>query len=310
MSRVDDDHNARRIQEQIALKRADEQRRAEKRSEDSLFSKRMSTAKPQEAMTQQETRGEKRTVAQEAFDRLRAKSGQGTSQEATTARDKHTNIGGRLQQAEQQQQTVFKGRAESAHTQGARNAEVRREGDRETRNTQEERGKSVTQNADRQALAADGKADALRTDGERRGGGGGAGGGKDQGGGSGEREAAAASFRFNPALMAPAPVARPRETTNSDRLRQVANEIAQKIVERVRVGTNSTGAAEFQIDLRGNVLSGLSIKISARNGKIHATFKGSDQEVMKLLKENSQQLRTTLAGRGLTLGDVSFEDRA
>lgn len=308
MSRVDDDHNARRIQEQIALKRADEQKRAEKRSEDSLFSKRLSTAKPQEAMPQQEMRGEKRSVAQEAFDRLRAKSGQGTSQEATTARDKQT--GGRLQQTDQQQQTMFKGRAETSHTQNARNAEVRRDGDRETKTTQDDRSKSITQNADRQALAADGKAEGLRTDGQRGGGGGGAGGDGNDQGGSGEREAAAASFRFNPALMAPAPVARPRETTNSDRLRQIANEIAQKIVERVRVGTNSTGAAEFQIDLRGNVLSGLSIKISAKNGKINATFKGSDQDVMKLLKENSQQLRTTLAGRGLTLGDVSFEDRA
>lgn len=309
MSRVDDDHNARRIQEQLALKKVNEQKVSEKRSEESRFSTRMATSKPQEAATQQETKAEKRSVAQEAFDRLRAKSGLGTSQQATTARESHTTTGGRLQQTEQQQQSVFKGRADAGHTQNARNAEVHREGDRETRTTQDDRNKSVSQNADRQALAADGKAEGLRTSGDR-GGGGGAGGDQGDQGGSEREAAAAASFRFNPALMAPAPVARPRESANSDRLRQIANEIAQKIVERVRVGTNASGAAEFQIDLRGNVLSGLSIKISAKNGKIHATFKGSDQDVMKLLKDNSQQLRTTLAGRGLTLGDVSFEDRA
>lgn len=307
MSRVDDDHNARRIQEQLALKRMNEQKLNEKKDEASRFSNRLATAKPQEAHQQQDVRGEKRTVAQEAFDRLRAKAGVGSSQEAQASREKPTTFGGRLQQAEQQQQSVFKGRAETGQAQEARNTEVRREGDRETRNSTEDRNKSISQSSDKQALAADGKADALRTEGER-GGRGSGGDSKDQGGG--EREAAAASFRFNPALMAPAPVARPRETATSDRLRQIANEIAQKIVERVRVGTNSTGAAEFQIDLRGNVLSGLSIKISAKNGKINASFKGSDKEVMKLLQENAGQLRTTLAGRGLTLGDVSFEDRA
>lgn len=90
-------------------------------------------------------------------------------------------------------------------------------------------------------------------------------------------------MRFNPALMAPAPIAKQREASGSDRLRKVANELAQKIVERVRVGTNSAGKVEFQVDLRGDVLAGLSVKVSAHNGKISAVS-GSDRDVLKMIE--------------------------
>ena len=70
--------------------------------------------------------------------------------------------------------------------------------------------------------------------------------------------AANPSFRFNPALMAPVNVAKAKEASGSERLRKVANELAQKIVERVRVGTNAMGKMEFQVDLKSDVLSGLS----------------------------------------------------
>lgn len=141
-----------------------------------------------------------------------------------------------------------------------------------------------------------------------------AGGGKGSGGGKdkkdGGSESIAPGFRFNPALMAPVPVAKPKGTAGSERLRALATEIAQKIVDRVRVGTNAAGNAEFQIDLRGDVLSGLSIKVSARNGKISATFSGSNREVLKQLEGASEGLRSALSGRGLRLEDVRFEAKA
>jgi hypothetical protein len=117
-------------------------------------------------------------------------------------------------------------------------------------------------------------------------------------------------FRFNPALMAPVPVARPKDVAGSARLRAVANEIAQKIVERVRVGQNVAGASEFQIDLRSNVLAGLSIKVSSKGGKISAVFSGKDREVLKLLKEQGDALKSALSGRGLELADFRVEESA
>lgn len=138
------------------------------------------------------------------------------------------------------------------------------------------------------------------------GGQGGQGGDKKDGGG----QDMAAGFRFNPALMAPVPVAKPKDSGASDRLRRLATEIAQKIVERVRVGTNAAGQAEFQIDLRSNVLAGLSIKVSGGNGKIKAVFSGNDREVLKLLREQSEGLKSALAGRGLALEELKIEEKA
>lgn len=307
MSRVDDDYQARKLMEQLALKKANEQKHIQKQQGESVFAAKLSQSKPQEA----EVRKENRSVAQEAFDRLMARAGKGSSGEAQAARERPQVMGSRLQQTEQKQTQGTAQDDASRLVQHGQQKEVKQESARETRTQHEERGKGLQQTSDRSALAADGKAEGLRTEGDQnRGGQGGSDSQKDQGGGQRDGSLAAASFRFNPALMAPTPVARPRETANSDRLRAIANEIAQKIVERVRVGTNKAGASEFQIDLRGNVLGGLSIKISARNGRINAAFQGADREVMKLLEANTEQLRTTLTGRGLTLGDVSFEDRA
>jgi hypothetical protein len=117
------------------------------------------------------------------------------------------------------------------------------------------------------------------------------------------------NLRFNPALMAPVPVAQQKAASGSERLRKVANELAQKIVERVRVGTNALGRAEFQIDFRQDVLAGLSVKVSAHNGKISAVFSGSDKEILKLVEQQTEALKSALAGRGLKLEDVKIEAR-
>jgi hypothetical protein len=110
--------------------------------------------------------------------------------------------------------------------------------------------------------------------------------------------------------MAPVPVAKKNETAGSDRLRRIATEIAQKIVEKVRVGTNALGNAEFQIDLRSNVLSGLSVKVSAKHGRISAVFSGSDRDVLKMLQEQEEALKGALSSRGLTLEQFKVEAKA
>jgi flagellar hook-length control protein FliK len=145
----------------------------------------------------------------------------------------------------------------------------------------------------------------LKTEGDKGGSSGGSDKGDDQKGSE-----APPGFRFNPALMAPVPVQQAKQTGGSEKLRALANEIAQKIVERVRVGTNAAGKAEFQIDLRSNVLSGLSIKVSSSNGRISAKFMASDKEVLKLLRDQSDSLKQALTGRGLTLDELKIEERA
>ncbi|MBL9037376.1 MAG: flagellar hook-length control protein FliK, partial [Archangium sp.] len=134
-------------------------------------------------------------------------------------------------------------------------------------------------------------------------------GGKQQGGQKDNDGAAAAGFRFNPALMAPVPVAQKKDVAGSERLRRLAAELAQKIVERVRVGTNTLGRVEFQIDLRSDVLAGLSVKVSSHNGKIKATFTGHDKDVLKLLESQGEALKEALQSRGLSLDEFKVERR-
>jgi hypothetical protein len=131
-------------------------------------------------------------------------------------------------------------------------------------------------------------------------------GGRDGQNGAGAGQAA---FRLNPALMAPVPVAQQKQTSGSERLRKVANELAQKIVERVRVGTNAAGRVEFQIDLRNDVLKGLSVKVSSHNGRIKAVFVGSDRDVLKLIEDQRVALTQALSARGLSIEELKIEAR-
>ncbi len=243
------------------------------------------TAARQTGQRQEAGRGVQQQEVKTFGERLQAEQG-GEAQHLSEGRQSDSAQGGQVALSRKYDQNVTAARAE------AREGDAKAEGE-----ATGERNADAAKGAGRSKGGVKADAD-----------GGGQGGGKDQkGGGDG---AAAAGFRFNPALMAPVPVAKPKPNAGSDRLRAIANEIAQKIVERVRVGTNGAGAAEFQIDLRSNVLSGLSIKLSAKNGKIQAVFSGSDRDVLKMIEEQSEGLKSALSNRGLKLEDLRFEARA
>jgi hypothetical protein len=322
MSRVEDDRQAERATQRLVQEKQLAEAKGKKLKEgEPAFSKLMQQAQPEKAQTQQRQET-KQTIAQSVLQRAlkeagaqesantkqagqrqetkssqgrqetksfdeRVQSGQaGEGERLSQGRQADTAQGGQVSVSRKQDQHVTEARAETRESDSKADGEATNE-----RNTA--------------AKGAGRSKGELKTDADS-GGGGQGGGNKDNKGG----DSAAAGFRFNPALMAPVPVAQPKPNTGSERLRAIANEIAQKIVERVRVGTNGAGAAEFQIDLRSNVLSGLTIKLSAKNGKISAVFSGSDRDVLKMIEEQSEGLKSALKGRGLKLEDLRFEARA
>jgi hypothetical protein len=314
MSRVEDDRQAERATQRLLQEKQLAEAKGKKLKEgEAAFSKLMQQAPPERAQAQQRQET-KQPLAQSVLQRALKEAG---SQES--ANTKHTH---QRQETKTTDERVQSGQSSESErlTQGrqadtARGSEVsvsRREDQQvtDTRAQSRENDSKADSEATSERNAA-AKSATGRSKGELKadadGGGGQGGGNKDNKGGE---AAAAAGFRFNPALMAPVPVAKPKPNTGSERLRAIANEIAQKIVERVRVGTNGAGAAEFQIDLRSNVLSGLSIKLSAKNGKISAVFSGSDREVLKMIEEQSEGLKSALNGRGLKLEDLRFEAKA
>ncbi|MBZ4335758.1 flagellar hook-length control protein FliK [Corallococcus interemptor] len=298
MSRVDDDRDAARLAERMIQERKLAEAKTQKRLQgESVFSKLVQQGQAEQAQPKQ-AQELKQPLGKQILARLA--QGQGKTFDEKLA----------------QKETAFAKPGES--TQGAQQSQRNSESQSlskggEARKTEVVEEKRSTDVREGDMNKAEGQASRLSQEkGELKidvnaGGGKGAGGGaskeKDDKGG----QMAAAGFRFNPALMAPVPVAKPKDTAGSERLRAMANEIAQKIVERVRVGTNAAGNAEFQIDLRGDVLNGLSIKVSAKNGKISAVFSGNDRDTLKMLEEQSDGLRSALGGRGLALENLRFE---
>jgi hypothetical protein len=331
MSRVEDDREAARLAARLAEARRNEEiQRNKKAEEHSAFSRLVSKQKEQarvaqesnlarsaiaellesaeagqlaEAQQQQAAQGQR---AQES--QFKARLGaRAFEQKGLAARkeDDARSAQGRVSDHLDQAQAWSARSSDSAAA--ARTAEGRASDSKVSRERLEERKEANDSSAMGRAAGAGGKGGKgeLKADADK-------GGGGQQGGGKEQKDGAAgnAGFRFNPALMAPVPVAVKKEATGSERLRKVANELAQKIVERVRIGTNAAGRVEFQVDLRSDVLAGLTVKVSANNGKISAVFQGSDRDVLKMLEEHEDALREALSARGLTLEDFKIEARA
>ena len=294
MSRVDDDRDAARTAERIALQKRNEDKRSKEKAGESAFAK---------LVQQQKAQAQKPAV----------RTGDSAPAPHPDSPPPPGSFGSKIIQASlgekgrMNEQQAAQGRQKDQGVQKGK-AESRKEDAKVTDKALKERSDDAESSLTGLEALSGGRG--AKGGGEVRadadGGGGGGSGDKDGKGGS----EAAAGFRFNPALMAPVPVAKPKDAAGSAKLRALAEEIAQKIVERARIGTNAAGQAEMQIDLRSNVLKGLSIKLSCSNGKIRATFSGQDKEVMKLLRDNQETLRATLEKRGLRLEEYRVEDRA
>ncbi len=117
------------------------------------------------------------------------------------------------------------------------------------------------------------------------------------------------SFKLPPAaLMAPPPVAQPKESSAAGRMRALAQEIIDKIVQRVRVGANAEGLPEFQIELRSSILAGLFIRVASNRGRIRAVFTSRDRAVLRALKGGAKALEEALSSRGIPVEELAFEE--
>ena len=309
MSRVDEEREAARRAEKLMLEKRDkESREKNAQAQASSFSKKVSQS-AQHTIAQQKEGVGKSTLAKI----LEAPREGG---EAKKKQEQQKGLAGKMLSAQKQSQEQTLGRAEGhegqqslAQSRGAdgqaasqqaegRSAEAR-VARTEVEKDEEKKELLATSSGFSEAAESEAPKDAES----------GNSGNQDRKDGDTPRGELPAGFRFNPALMAPVPLARPRDLAGSDRLRALATEIAQKIVESARVGINAAGKAEFQIDLRSNVLAGLSITVSGSSGKIRALFAGRDREVLKLLKEQGEVLKNALSSRGLTLEEFRIEER-
>lgn len=327
MSRVDDreaERTAARLQE---AKRQEDAQKTKKFNENSTFKKLVGSQQQQQQATQaakQQAAQQESGLAKSAIAELLGsadaeKMGESNRQEASSFKSRlgESQTGERVQTGARQESEVS-GHVQEQSTQStahgneasksdksgsARSSEANKSDRAAASERAEERSEASATSSSAGASGARGEKGDLKADSDK---GGGQQGSKD---GKDGAQMANPSFRFNPALMAPVSVAKTKEASGSERLRKVANELAQKIVERVRIGTNAAGKMEFQVDLKSDVLSGLSLKVSAHNGKIKAVFQGSDKDVLKMIEEQGEALKQALGARGLTLEDLKIEAR-
>jgi hypothetical protein len=315
VSRVEEEREAARAAERLLLKqRQDEQRQKERALTETRFSERLAsqTAQRTKAAESATQHKEQQQSADNSVHLEQRVEDAGRSAEQTKESLESTRA--RRWLAERADRWKGQSEAETAQTATTHQSEDvaaadTAHGRSSDEGTTSERGDSRKKSSDAQSDAmSQGKAkgkDDLSADADGNKGGGGEGNKKN----SRDGDNPGASFRLNPALMAPVAVAKPREKSGSERLRALANEIAQKIVERVRIGTNAAGVAEFQIELRSNVMSGLNIHVSGSKGRIEAVFSGRDSKVLKLLREQADALKQTLESRGIKLAEIRVEEK-
>lgn len=336
MSRVDEEREVERAAQRLAeAKRTEQAKRTERVNADVAFSKLVGKQQGEQRVFSASQAAKQQSTAKNAIAHVLHEAEAGTQHlEGEAARLAQTHQQGALLQSKRSGQSVqaavgaqtrddgqqaSRAKAgslenQSLSTQGrevdfgvnGRTSEDRKADAKVQREILADRGASSDSKKDGSAgTGARGEKGELKTGADQ-----GGKGGQSGGGGKDGKDGPPATLRFNPALMPPVAIAKPKEVTGSERLRKVANELAQKIVERVRIGTNAAGKVEFQIDLRSDVLSGLSVKVSSQNGKIQATFSGTNKEVLKLVEEQGDALKSALLARGLTLEAFKVERRA
>jgi hypothetical protein len=272
-----------RIDDEINLQRYDDQARAEKDTEE----KRRTEDRSFERLVQQKRQAEQRQVQQKQMQRHAGKS---AASQALLAR--------RGIQSQKFQETLQQQADETIDQ--AKSGIQERTGDlRETKKSSdkksevEDRRKVDKQEGDKLAE----RYDRISRDDPR----------KNQQGGSmgGDTDSNADKKGFS-AGQSTAAVAgtgasvAPEEVAPSSMLR-LPPEVIQKIVERVMVGVNTEGLNEFHIQFHEHVLSGSSLSVTAKDGKITARFTTDDVNVKRLLKASEGELSRVFHQKGLYL---------
>lgn len=273
-----------RVEDERAQLRYDEQKRIEKdlRAKNSQSAddfKKVVAAKqdsgariqrrqqPNGSMAKQQQSSHKRGQAQRA---LLAKSG-------FQSRDLQTELMKRSDKIIAQHQAEHKDRDIDLH----QKTEV--EHDKQL-TTQRDEGKKNQVQADRlAAIAGEEKRKGSEDDGSETGGG--------MGGGQ-------MGMPMGHSSQGAAPAAEAKGNAGGARIPQNA---LNAIVKLCAVKINPKGLAEFQIELRDDVLGGSKLNISANGRKINATFVSDDANVRRLLKSSEGDLARAFDNSGLTL---------
>ena len=101
----------------------------------------------------------------------------------------------------------------------------------------------------------------------------------------------------------------PAAQINAANQPQIPENILQEIVNRVFVGASTEGLTQFHVEFKQEILGGLRLEISAKDGKISAKFITSDKNIGRLLKASEGQLSRAFGHKGMSLERLDVETR-
>ena len=282
MSRVDENREAQRLADQ---RRMEQQQKEKSKGDGTEFSRLVSGRQENTARTGQKAQAEAGKQAAEqgnASTALLARQGIQANRFASTLQQKGN-------------ESVSEGRAQVKGRDDESPDPRRAAGHRDADAAE---GKRVQQQGDKLAAIS---RDDRQPGGGGSGGGGDLGGGKDGGKDGGTKDGQLATPAQPVGQAQAAQAAAPAQQAQAAAAPRIPAEVINQIVERVLVGVNKQGLSEFHIELKGNLLAGSSIHITAKDGRISARFDTPDANVRRLVKASEGELARAFERKGLKL---------
>lgn len=85
---------------------------------------------------------------------------------------------------------------------------------------------------------------------------------------------------------------------------QMSQEVMNKIIQYVRVGINTKGEKEIQMELHEKIFRGLKLRIIAKDGKVHVHFTSADKKGREVMEKNKNGIKDALAKKGIEVDEI------
>jgi transcriptional regulator NrdR family protein len=93
------------------------------------------------------------------------------------------------------------------------------------------------------------------------------------------------------------------KAAGSDRA-QMSQEVINRIIQYVKVGINTKGEKEIQMELHERIFRGLKLRVISKEGKVEVRFASSDQKGREILEKNKDGLEKALSEKGIEVDEI------
>lgn len=91
------------------------------------------------------------------------------------------------------------------------------------------------------------------------------------------------------------------EATGGAAPTKIPQELIEAIAKQVAIAVAADGRTEIAISLKGSMLEGVTLKVTAKKGKVRCVFEGCDRQLSNLIEASKGDLMRQLGKRGLEL---------